>query len=66
MANRLERLSAITNILDPVSQVERRFIEDDNPNVDEMSYEELIALEDRIGNVNRGFSKERINVRLKL
>ena len=34
---------------------------DDYPNVDNMSYEELLALEDRIGNVNKGLTKEQIN-----
>ena len=31
------------------------------PNVDNMSYEELLALEERIGNVNKGLSKEKID-----
>lgn len=31
------------------------------PNFDEMTYEELLALEDKIGYVNRGFSKEKID-----
>ncbi|KAL3621145.1 hypothetical protein CASFOL_036057 [Castilleja foliolosa] len=33
--------------------------------VDNMSYEELLALEDRIGNVSTGLSEERIRVSLK-
>ena len=33
----------------------------DYPNVDNMSYEELLALEDRMGNVNRGLPKEKID-----
>ena len=35
--------------------------EEDYPNVDNMSYEELLALEERMGNVNKGLTKEQIN-----
>jgi len=35
--------------------------DDDYPNVDNMSYEELLALEERMGNVNKGLTKEQIN-----
>ena len=35
--------------------------ENDYPNVDDMSYEELLALEERIGNVNNGLNDQRIN-----
>jgi len=38
--------------------LERR--QDDYPNVDNMTYEELLALEEKIGNVKKGFSKEEI------
>ena len=34
--------------------------ENDYPNVDNMSYEELLALEERIGNVNNGLNDEQI------
>ena len=33
----------------------------DYPNVDNMSYEELLALEERMGNVNKGLTQETIN-----
>ena len=33
----------------------------DYPNVDNMSYEELLALEERMGNVNKGLTEETIN-----
>ena len=39
----------------------RRRSEDDYPNVDNMSYEELLALEERMGNVNKGLDKEIID-----
>ena len=35
--------------------------EDDYPNVDNMSYEELLALEERMGNVSKGLTKEQID-----
>ena len=35
--------------------------DDDYPNVDNMSYEELLALEERMGNVNRGLPKEKFD-----
>ena len=35
--------------------------ENDYPNVDDMSYEELLALEERIGNVNNGLNDQQIN-----
>ena len=34
--------------------------ENDYPNVDDMSYEELLALEERIGNVNNGLNDDQI------
>jgi len=33
----------------------------DYPNVDNMSYEELLALEERMGNVNKGLSQDKID-----
>ena len=33
----------------------------DYPNVDNMSYEELLALEERMGNVNKGLSQEKLD-----
>lgn len=35
--------------------------EEDYPNVDNMSYEELLALEERMGNVSKGLTKEEID-----
>ena len=34
--------------------------DDDYPNVDSMSYEELLALEERMGNVSKGLSEDKI------
>ena len=35
--------------------------EEDYPNVDNMSYEELLALEERMGNVSKGLTKEQLD-----
>lgn len=32
------------------------------PNLDEMTYEDLLSLEEKIGYVNKGFTKEQITV----
>ena len=39
----------------------RRHNEEEYPNVDNMTYEELLALEERMGSVNKGLSKEIID-----
>ena len=36
-------------------------LNEDMPNIDNMTYEELLALEDKIGYVNKGFSKNQID-----
>jgi hypothetical protein len=36
-------------------------LNDGAPNIDNMTYEELLALEDKIGYVNKGFKKEDIS-----
>ena len=36
-------------------------LNDNAPNIDNMTYEELLALEDKMGYVNKGFKKEDIN-----
>lgn len=38
-----------------------RSLNEDMPNLDNMTYEELLALEDKIGYVNKGFSKSQID-----
>ena len=35
--------------------------EEDYPNVDNMSYKELLALEERMGNISKGLTKEEID-----
>jgi len=62
MAASLNRLNQIRYMMDPIRQVEQNFVNEDYPDVDNMTYEEILALEDRMGNVHRGFTREQINV----
>ena len=56
-ANLLQRRDLMMNYL--MSMILRRS-ENNYPNVDNMSYEELLALEERMGNVKKGLTKEQI------
>lgn len=56
-ANLLQRRDVMMNYL--MSMILRRS-ENNYPNVDNMSYEELLALEERMGNVKKGLTKEQI------
>ena len=56
-ANLLQRREMMMNYL--MSMILRRS-ENNYPNVDNMSYEELLALEERMGNVKKGLTKEQI------
>ena len=56
-ANLLQRREMMMNYL--MSMLLRRS-ENNYPNVDNMSYEELLALEERMGNVKKGLTKEQI------
>ena len=55
--NLLQRREMMMNYL--MSMLLRRS-ENNYPNVDNMSYEELLALEERMGNVKKGLTKEQI------
>ena len=55
--NLLQRREMMMNYL--MSMILRRS-ENNYPNVDNMSYEELLALEERMGNVKKGLTKEQI------
>ena len=57
--NLLRRREFMMNYLMSVMMGLRRR-EEDYPNVDNMSYEELLALEERMGNVSKGLTKEEI------
>ena len=41
--------------------VEQQIIDEICPNPDKMSYEQLLELEEGLGNVNKGLSKDKIN-----
>jgi E3 ubiquitin-protein ligase BIG BROTHER-like protein len=57
----LRRREMMMNYLMTMLMGLRRRNEDDYPNVDNMSYEELLALEERMGNVNKGLPKEKFD-----
>ena len=59
--NLLRRREMMMNyLMSMVMGLSRRNAEE-YPNVDNMSYEELLALEERMGNVSKGLSKEQID-----
>ena len=45
---------------DPLRQIEQQIINSICPNPDTMTYEQLLELEEKVGSVNKGFSKEDI------
>ena len=59
--NILRRREVMMNYLMSMIMGLRRRNEEDYPNVDNMSYEELLALEERMGNVSKGLTKEQID-----
>ena len=59
--NLLRRREVMMNYLMSMLMGLRRRNEEDYPNVDNMSYEELLALEERMGNVSKGLTKEIID-----
>ena len=59
--NILRRREVMMNYLMSMIMGLRRRNEEDYPNVDNMSYEELLALEERMGNVSKGLTKEKID-----
>ena len=62
MLSSINRINQMQSLFDPMRQVEQNFVNEDYPDVDNMTYEEITALQERIGNVNAGFSSEQINV----
>ncbi len=46
---------------DAINAVEQQIIDELCPNPDKMSYEQLLELEDKVGNVNKGLNKDKIN-----
>jgi hypothetical protein len=58
--NALRRREMMMNYFMSMVMGLRRRREEAYPNVDNMSYEELLALEERMGNVNKGLPKDKI------
>jgi len=58
--NVLRRREIMMNYLMSMIMGLRQRSSEEYPNVDNMSYEELLALEERMGNVNKGLTKEQI------
>ena len=44
-----------------INEIEQQIIDELCPNPDKMSYEQLLELEDKVGNVNKGLNKDKIN-----
>lgn len=49
-------------LIDPVQEVERAIINELYPNPDQMTYEQLLSLENEIGKVNTGLSKKELSL----
>ena len=50
------------NYVDPVQEVENAIINEICPNPDQMSYEQLLSLENQIGKVNTGLTKQELKL----
>lgn len=50
---------------DDLNEIERQMIQEVSPNPDTMSYEQLLELEDKLGSVSKGLSKDKIRVSIK-
>lgn len=46
------------------NEIEGHLLDEICPNPDEMTYEELLALQEKIGYVSKGLTQEQINVRV--
>ena len=44
-----------------IQAVEQQIMDEICPNPDKMTYEQLLAMEEKVGNVNKGLTKEKIN-----
>ena len=59
--NRVGKETLLYNYFVEMNNQILQSLNDGAPNIDNMTYEELLALEDKIGYVNKGFKKEEIN-----
>jgi hypothetical protein len=53
-------------VIDPVKEYEDNLINEICPNPDQMTYEQLLELEDKVGKVNKGFTLKDIEVKFIL
>jgi hypothetical protein len=60
MNNLANRMLIINDLMVPL---ENQFINQVCPNPDNMSYEQLLELQEKIGYVDKGFKKEEVEVR---
>jgi len=44
-----------------IQAVEQQIMDEICPNPDKMTYEQLLAMEEKVGNVNKGLNKDKIN-----
>jgi len=51
-------------MIDPIRQLEQQLINQVCPNPDSMTYEQLMELEEKMGSVSKGFTKQQIRVRI--
>ena len=59
---RLEPVNDIPEeLIDPVKEVEEQIINELCPNPDAMTYEQLLSLENEVGSVKRGLSKQELS-----
>ena len=59
---RLELVNDIPEeLIDPVKEVEEQIINELCPNPDAMTYEQLLSLENKVGSVKRGLSKQELS-----
>jgi hypothetical protein len=54
------------NIIDPLKEYEDYMINQLCPNPDHMTYEQMLELGEKVGEVSKGLKKEEINVKLFL
>ena len=53
----------MNEFIDPVREVEDMLINELCPNPDEMTYEQLLEFQEKVGYVEKGFTKSEIDVK---
>jgi hypothetical protein len=52
------------DLIDPLREYEDHIINEMYPDPDNMTYEQLLELQDKVGHVDKGFTKKQIEVNL--